>query len=133
MADIFISYANEDRATARDLAAALENSGWSVFWDRTIPAGQTWHSVISVAIEEARCILVLWSAASIGSAWVVEEADDGRGRGILIPVLIEAVRPPMGFRQIQAANLTVWDGPNSGSEGSGWSSTGSLRRSRRPG
>ena len=30
MADIFISYAREDRTKAQQLAAALEDSGWSV-------------------------------------------------------------------------------------------------------
>jgi hypothetical protein len=28
----------------------------------------------------------------------------------LVPVMIEAVRPPAGFREIQAADLTGWDG-----------------------
>ena len=40
MADVFISYANEDRDTARKLAAALEARGSSVWWDRKIQAGQ---------------------------------------------------------------------------------------------
>lgn len=30
--------------------------------------------------------------------------------GKLIPIMIEAVRPPAGFREIQAADLTNWDG-----------------------
>ena len=41
MGDIFISYAREDRNRIKPLAEALEKQGWSVFWDRTIPAGQT--------------------------------------------------------------------------------------------
>lgn len=38
-----------------------------------------------------------------------EEADDARRRGILIPVLIEKVVPPIGFRSIQAVDLTDWN------------------------
>lgn len=110
MIDIFISYASEDRARAALIAAALETRGWTVFWDRTIPAGKTWRDYIGAALEEARCVLVVWSAASIASTWVQEEADSGRERGVLVPVLIEAVKQPLGFRLIQAEDLTGWDG-----------------------
>jgi hypothetical protein len=33
MSDIFISYAREDRPRVERLAAALEQCGWSVWWD----------------------------------------------------------------------------------------------------
>jgi hypothetical protein len=36
----------------------------------------------------------------------MEEADEGLKRNALIPVLLDAVDPPLGFRSIQAANLT---------------------------
>ena len=110
MADIFISYAREDRAAAVRLADALAGQGWSVFWDRTIPPGKTWRQVIGAALTEARCVVVMWSEASIHSTWVQEEADDGRERGVLIPLLIEPVRPPIGFRSLQAADLSGWEG-----------------------
>ena len=110
MSEIFISYASEDRPWAEMLAAALEEQGWSTFWDRTIPTGKTWREVIGLELGEARCVVVLWSAASVKSGWVQEEADDGRERRILIPVCIEPVRPPIGFRSIQTADLSDWDG-----------------------
>jgi hypothetical protein len=37
--DIFISYANADRAVAQPLADAFEALGWSVWWDREIRKG----------------------------------------------------------------------------------------------
>lgn len=47
----------------------------------------------------------------MASAWVRAEADDGRQRGILVPVMLDAgVRLPLAFRQIQAANLVDWQG-----------------------
>jgi hypothetical protein len=110
MADIFLSYTEKDRDTARRLAATLESVGWSVWWDRRIPAGETWRNVLEHALEDMRCMVVLWSANSIESEWVCEEATEGRRLGKLVPVQIESVRPPAGFREIQAADLTDWDG-----------------------
>jgi hypothetical protein len=108
MPDIFISYAHEDEGRIQPLARALEDHGWSVFWDRRIPAGGTWQSHIGKALSDAKCVIVAWSSHSIDSSWVYEEADDGKQRGILIPLLLESVKAPIGFRTIQAADLTDW-------------------------
>jgi hypothetical protein len=110
MADIFLSYTEKDRDKARRLAETLESVGWTVWWDRRIPAGETWRNVLQQALQDMRCMVVLWSAQSIQSEWVYEEASEGRRLDKLVPVLIEQVRPPAGFREIQAADLTGWDG-----------------------
>ncbi|MBL8429072.1 MAG: toll/interleukin-1 receptor domain-containing protein [Dechloromonas sp.] len=110
MTDIFLSYTERDRETARRVAEVLGSAGWSVWWDRRIPAGETWRSVLEHALEDMRCMVVLWSARSVESEWVCEEASEGRRQGKLVPVMIENVRPPAGFREIQAADLTGWDG-----------------------
>ena len=110
MADIFLSYAEEDRAAARRIVGVLESQGWSVWWDRRIPTGRTWRSVIEDGIRDMRCMVVLWSSHSIGSEWVNEEAEEGRAAAKLMPVLIERVKPPLGLRGIQATDLIDWDG-----------------------
>jgi len=46
MADIFISYAREDRTHAEAIAGALKAQGWSVWWDRQIRAGGNINEVI---------------------------------------------------------------------------------------
>jgi hypothetical protein len=108
MTDIFISYAREDELRVSPLASALEQKGWSVFWDNRIPAGQTWRSYIGRNLDEARCVIAVWSQHSVNSRWVSEEADEGQKRGILVPVLFDSVDPPMGFRSVQAADLRDW-------------------------
>ncbi len=110
MADIFLSYNEKDRDAVRRLAERLQSSGWSVWWDRRIPAGLTWRSVLERELAQMRCMVVLWSQHSVASEWVCEEAAEGRQLGRLVPVLIEHVRPPRGFREIQAADLVEWDG-----------------------
>ena len=110
MAQIFLSYTEKDRDAVRRLAQTLESVGWSVWWDRRIPAGLTWRSVLERELQSMRCMLVLWSSNSVQSDWVCEEAAEGRQLGRLVPVLIERVRPPAGFREVQAADLIDWDG-----------------------
>jgi hypothetical protein len=108
MADIFISYASEDRPRAKQLADALVHRGWEVWWDRKIPVGRSFHQTIEKAIDDARCVIVLWSTSSIDSDWVRNEAGEGQRRNILAPVLLENVLPPLGFRHLQAADLSDW-------------------------
>ncbi|WP_374681137.1 toll/interleukin-1 receptor domain-containing protein [Accumulibacter sp.] len=108
--DVFLSYAEEDRVLAAQIAAALTARGWSVWWDRQIPPGRTWRQTIEEAITGMGCMVVLWSTHSIQSPWVQEEAEEGLALARLVPVLIESVRPPMGFRSIQACDLRQRDG-----------------------
>lgn len=110
MADVFLSYTEKDREAVRRLVEALEAVGWSVWWDRRIPAGQTWRNVLERELQQMRCMIVIWSADSVLSEWVCEEAAEGRRLGHLVPVAIARVRPPAGFREIQAADLVDWDG-----------------------
>jgi hypothetical protein len=116
MADVFISYASENEPTAELLAKALEQHGCTVWWDRRIPPGATFENVISDALSSAKCIVVLWSKASIASEWVKEEAADAARRRILVPALIERVEIPLGFRRIEAAQLTDWRGQSDHAE-----------------
>jgi formylglycine-generating enzyme required for sulfatase activity len=110
MSDIFISYAKEDRGKAKDIAEALEQQGFSVWWDRSILPGETFDTVIEEALDAAKCVIVLWSKTSVSKEWVRTEASEGKQRGILIPVLIDDVKIPLAFRRIQAADVRDWGG-----------------------
>lgn len=110
MADLFISYASEDRQRAQAVANLLADRGWTVWWDRKILAGQAYDQVIEYELESARCVIVLWSASSVASEWVKSEAAVAAERGVLVPALIENVKPPLEFRRKQIADLIGWTG-----------------------
>jgi hypothetical protein len=110
MADVFLSYAREDAARAEQVARGLEQAGIDVFWDNEIPPGTTWADYIEQKLTQCKALIVLWSEHSTKSQWVREEARMGRDKGVLIPVMIDNSTPPFGFGEVQAANLTGWQG-----------------------
>lgn len=58
MADIFISYSSEDKRRVEALVRALEQKGWSVWWDRRIPAGTSFDEVIHEALKAAKSVVI---------------------------------------------------------------------------
>src|SRR3712207_4767599 len=98
MSDVFISYAREDLETAKALARVFARQDWSVWWDRSIPKGKVFDEVIEQEVSTAKVVVVLWSQHSVQSSWVRAEAEEGAGRGVLIPALLEDVKPPLRFR-----------------------------------
>ncbi len=108
--DVFVSYSRNDRDAARRLIDFLEQSGFSVWWDGMLEAGTVYTRTTEDALEHARAVVVVWSARSVESHWVRDEAQSGRDRGNLIPVSIDGSLPPLGFRQFQSVDLSDWDG-----------------------
>lgn len=110
MADVFLSYAREDRARAAQVAEGLTAGGYDVFWDVEIPPGATWSDVLEEKLSGCKAAIVLWSKTSTASQWVREEARLAKDRSRLIPAMIDDCQPPFGFGEIQAANLSGWNG-----------------------
>lgn len=108
MASVFLSYARDDRPKAEALATALEQLGHSVWWDRSIEGGSRFSQEIEQALKRSEAVVVMWSHTSIQSAWVTDEAAEGRDTGRLVPVVIDNAKPPLGFRQYQAIDLSAW-------------------------
>jgi hypothetical protein len=106
--DVFISYAREDHLVAKRLARAFESRGWRVWFDLRIEAGATWDRHIEKALDAARCVVVLWSKASVASDWVRAEALAARSRNIVVPAQLDDTRVPLVFRVVQTPNLAGW-------------------------
>jgi hypothetical protein len=104
-ADIFLSYAREDRAVAQRLAQALEQKGITVWWDWDLIGGTNYRAKIRDVIAEARKAIVLWSRHSVASAFVIDEASEAKKLGKLIPVSIDQSDPPFGFGDLHTITL----------------------------
>ena len=98
---VFISYASADRARVQPIIAALEEAGFSVWWDGLIGGGEQFARSIEVPLERALAVVVAWSKNSLGSYWVHDEAARGRDRSRLVPLSLDGSEPPLGFRQFQ--------------------------------
>ena len=110
MSDIFISYSRHDQEWVGKFAKALEDAGYSIWWDTRLLAGDEFHDVIPAALEEASCVIVVWSKVSVTRKWVRAEASRAHDKDILIPIQIEPVSIPMPFNLLQAENMQQWNG-----------------------
>jgi formylglycine-generating enzyme len=110
MADIFLSYSSKDKDRVKPLVIALEREGWTVWWDRKTPAGETFDELIEQELESCRGVVVVWSFNSVQSRWVRVEAEEGLGKRALFPVKIDQVKIPIAFRLNQAVDLVGWGG-----------------------
>ena len=115
MSDVFISYKAEDRRRVQPLVQALQADGYSVWWDEHIGTGDEWRQTIEHELDGAKCVVVIWSKRSIGpdGHFVRDEASRAQRRHVYVPVRIDAVDPPLGFGESQAASLRGWHGDRS--------------------
>lgn len=110
MSDIFISYKKEDAGRVVRIVEALRAEGFSVWWDHGITPGAQWDQTIQKQLDEAKAVVAVWSRLSRDAPWVKEESGVGKNRGILVPIRIDDVEPPLGFGLIQAVDLIDWSG-----------------------
>ena len=110
VADVFITYATQDRHRAALVAEALTQSKLSVWFDQGVPTRSTIAEAINRELARAKCVLVLWSRHAVQSMWVREQAATGRDRGILLAVFIERVDVPSAFHEIHTYDLSTWNG-----------------------
>ena len=106
----FLSYARADQAQATRLAAALQAAGLNLWWDALIEGGASFAKSIESALDRCDAVIVLWSRTSVGSDWVLDEAARGRDLRKLVPVSLDGIEPPLGFRQYQSIDLSRWQG-----------------------
>jgi serine/threonine-protein kinase len=109
---VFVSYKAEDRPRVAPLVRALEDDGYSVWWDADIGGGDEWRDAIVRALDSAGCVIVAWSKHSVGPGghFVRDEATRALRRAVYLPVTFDPIEPPLGFGETQALDLKGWNG-----------------------
>jgi hypothetical protein len=109
MSDIFISYSSKDRPWVERFAKTLESHGWSVWWDRNIPTGGPFNTVIRQELAAAKCAIIVWSEQSVESEWVQAEASEAKKQDKYLPIKINESEIPIGFTQRTFQSLVDWE------------------------
>lgn len=112
--DIFLSYARENRPHAQMLAEALEHTGWSVLFNQlSTVVDQDIFQATENAVNQASCVIVIWSYAAIKSKWMHTEADIALKQEKLIPIRIDPCELPYPFKDLHTLNFADWNGEHS--------------------
>lgn len=103
MTQVFLSYADEDRAFMYKVAKTLRREAMTVWTNRTdIKSGAEYGEVIDRGIEQADNIVYLISPASLKSAYCNKELTYARSLNKrIIPLLIEEVDPEQIFPELR--------------------------------
>ena len=110
MADIFVSYASGDHARIEPFVEQLETAGDSVWWDSQLRGGSVFSKEIEAELKTAKLVMVAWTTSSIESRWVADEAELALRTNKLVPIRLDDIEAPIGFRQIQTIDFSQWDG-----------------------
>lgn len=113
MADVFISYKKSDADRVRPLVDNLRAAGLDVWWDEGIQPSTSWRAEIARELNAAKCVIAVWTQDSVDpeqGQWVMEEATHALNRRVLAPVRLDLVSPPLGFGEVQYADLAAWSG-----------------------
>lgn len=100
---VFLSYARDDSDLALSIWNSLKERDFKLWIDqKDIMKGQRWDVSIETALDESRVFLVIISAQSLRSNYVLDEIafalDENK---TLIPLLKEEVKLPLRLRRFQ--------------------------------
>jgi len=89
--EVFICYANQDKAVAEVICSKLEESGircWIA--PRNVPSGQNFAEAIMGAVSQSRIMVLVFSASSNESAYCINEVHTAfNKRAKIIPFIID--------------------------------------------
>lgn len=110
MADVFVSYSRNNRERIVTVSDALEESGYSVWWDRALQPGDDYAILIEEQLDAAPCVVVAWSQTARQSLWVRAEANEALDAGKLVQIRIDEAKLPLPFSALHFLDFSRWGG-----------------------
>ena len=108
MAQVFVSYARQDRGTALPIIKALGRAGLRVWDDEAIVQGELLTEQLQAAIDAGQCVLLLWSRAAAESPFVQQEihrAVQAWSSGRLVLAALDDTPLPVGLRDLSTVPI----------------------------
>jgi beta-lactam-binding protein with PASTA domain len=107
LAQVFLSFVPADATRVAKVQRELSGRGLRVIsLTGSGDLGASFGEKLASALDASQAVVVFWSRESIDSQWVRTAADEGLRRGILVPVLLDDISPPIGLRHVSAADLS---------------------------
>ncbi len=113
MADVFVSYSRANRDRIVTVSDNLEESGYSVWWDRALAPGDDYALLIEQQIDAAPCVVVAWSETARQSLWVRAEANEALDAGKLVQINLDRTKLPLPFSALNFLDFSKWGGARS--------------------
>lgn len=110
MAEVFVSYSRANRDRIVTVSDALEESGYSVWWDRALAPGDDYALLIEEQLDAAKAVVVAWSETARQSLWVRAEANEALDAGKLVQISLDRVRLPLPFSALIFLDFSSWGG-----------------------
>ena len=108
MADVFISYKREDLEIARAVAHALSVQGFSVWWDTSLVAGQSFTPEILKQLVNAKAVVLCWTKNAATSKWVEAEARIAASANMLVPLTFDDTALHDDWKHVNVADMRTW-------------------------
>lgn len=103
MSYIFLSFSHADADAAQILITAFEQADLEVRTPASLSPRDSLHEAPGTLIEQASCVVVLWSAAAATALWVqheVQTAIQAWSTDRLILVVLDNTELPLGVRDL---------------------------------
>ncbi len=110
MAQVFVSYSHLNVRQVGRIVDGLKAEGYSLWWDERLRSADDYGRDIEAALDQARCVVVVWSSSARNSLWVRAEANAALEQDKLVQVAADSAKPPLPFTMLQLLDLSRWRG-----------------------